>query len=165
MADLFIANVTEQNHTFHWREPEGQRIYSQDIAGGTQTQIFRDKSPDVVNSVIDHHKIYGLVDVTGAKNATKAGKKVTLVYSTSGPIPAEVYKLAQEVNDEVAADQVQLAKEKAAYAFGKMIEQDQTGISEGVREVELEIIEDRPKDASLKDKPLVKQAFKTKVKK
>lgn len=165
MADLYIANVTEQNHTFHWRELESPRIFSIDIAGGTQIHILRDKSEAVVDDVIAHHKIYGLVDEIGAKNATRSGQKVSLVYSTKGPLPVEIYQLAQEVNDDIREQQVQLSKEKAAYAFGKTIEQDQTGLSDGVREVELEIIEDRPRDLGRKDKPLVQQKFSTKIKK
>ena len=165
MADLYVANVTEQNYTFHWRELENPKIFSMDIAAGTQIHILKDKSPEVVQAVLDHHKIYGIVDEAGAKGATRSGQKVHLVYSTKGPLPAEIYELAQEVNQDIAADQVQLAKEKAAYAFGKIIEQDQTGLSEGVREVELEIVEDKPKDLGLKDKPLVQQKFRTKIKK
>jgi len=165
MADLYIANVTEQNFTFHWREPEAPRIFSLDIAGGSQVKVLTEKSPEIVQSVIEHHKIYGLVDEAGAKNATRNGQKVHLVYSTKGPLSADIYELAQEVNDDIAADQVQLAKEKAAYAFGKIIEQDQTGLSEGVREVELEIVEEKPKDIGRKDKPLVNQKFNTKIKK
>lgn len=163
--DLYIANVTEQNHTFHWRELENPKIISQDIPAGQQVKVISDKSPEIVNAVIEHHKIYGLVDIAGAKNATKSGKKVVLVYSTKGPLPAEVYQSAQEVNDAISADQIQLAKEKAAYSFGKMIEQDQTGLAEGIREVELEISEETPKETSLKDKPLVRQKFSTKIKK
>lgn len=163
--DLYIANVTEQNHTFHWRELESPRIFSIDIAGGSQIHVLKDKSPEIVQAVIEHHTIYGLVDESGAKAATRTGQKVTLVYSTRGPLSVDIYKISQEVNDDIAADKIQLAKEKAAYAFGKSIEQDQSGLSEGVREVELEIIEDTPKDLGRKDKPLVKQKFNTKIKK
>lgn len=165
MADLYIANVTEQNHTFHWRELESPRIFSLDIAPGSQIHLLKDKSPEVVDDVIAHHKIYGLVDEAGAKNATRSGKKVHLVYSTKGPLPVEIYQLAQEVNDDIAAQEVQLSKEKAAYAFAKTIEQDQTGLSEGVSEVQLEIVEDTPKELGRRDKPLVKQKFNAKIKK
>lgn len=163
--DLFIANVTEQNHTFHWRELENPKIMSQDIPAGQQIKLLSDKSPEVIQSVIDHHKIYGLVDVAGAKKARQLKQKIVLVYSTKGPLGADVYELAQESNDVTAAEQVQLAKEKAAYTFGKMIEQDMTGLKENIQEVELEISEDAPREQSLKDKPLVRQKFNTKIKK
>jgi hypothetical protein len=163
--DLFIANVTEQNRTFHWRELENPRIFNLDIPAGTQAQILRDKSPEIVNDVIEHHKIYGIVDEAGAKNATRNGQKVTLVYSTKGSLPQEIYALAQEVNDDIAAQEVQVQKEKAAYAFAKTIEQDQTGMSEGVKEVELEIIEDKPKDPARSGKSRIDQKFSAKINK
>jgi hypothetical protein len=163
--ELYVANVTEQNFIFNWREPEVQRFFSIEIPAGSQIHVLKGKTREVVEDVIAQHKKYSIVDLPGAKNATREGKKIYLVYSTKDPLPYEVYELVQEVNDDIAADQIQLNKEKAAYAFGKMIEQDMSGLKEGIKEVELEIIEETPKDPTKRGRKTMGQKFVTPIKK
>jgi hypothetical protein len=165
MADLFIANVSDQNHVFHWREGENVRIFNIDIPAGSQIHVLRDKPPEIVNAVIEHHKRYGLKNITELKNASYDGDELKRIYSTDGQLPMEVYALAQEINDEIRRRRVQLSKEKTAYAFAKTIEQDQSGLSEGIKEIEIEIEEQTPKEPGLKSKPLVKQKFNKKIQK
>lgn len=162
--DLFIANVTAQDRIFHWRDIESGKINSPMIRAGQQEQILRDKSPEQVHSVIEHYRIYGMVTHEEARRMTREGKQITLIYSSDKPLPIEVYSLASEINEDIAARDVQIQKEKAAYAFGKGIQEDMTGLKDGIAAVELEIVEEAPKDPYAPKKERVKQTFKTTIK-
>lgn len=163
--NLFIANVSDQDHIFYWREGENPQIFKTDIKTGQQIQVIRDKPPEIVRSVIDHHARYGMKSFEELKAHNFEGDMLRLVYSLDEHLPPEVYGIAQEINDEIRRRQVQLAKEKTAYAFAKTAEQDQTGLFEGVNEIGIDIEEQAPKELALKDKKLINQTFKTKIKK
>lgn len=160
--DLYIANTSEQDHIFHWREPESDRIFNDTVPAGSQVKVLSNKPEDVVKSVIDHHARYGLKSVAEAPK--EKDNKVPLVYSIDKPISQDVYGIVQEVNDDINFKQVQLGKEKMAYSFAKGIERD-SEINQGVKEVELEIVEEVPKEPGRKNKDRVVQKFTSEVKK
>lgn len=159
--DLYIANASEQDHIFHWREPEQARIFNMPIPAGTQVKVLSGKADYVVNSVIDQHKIYGLIDFSELKNVKD--EKVQLVYSVDAPLPLDTYGWAQEINEDVNFKKVQLEKEKMAYGFTKTIEQNPE-LRQGVKEIELSIVEEVPQEPGRKGKDRVIQTFTSTVK-
>lgn len=162
MANLFIANTSTQDHMFHWTLPENPKIFGMPIAAGGQIQVMRDANDIDVAYVVNHHKIYGLLSVDEAKKAGKDSHKVTLIYSDK-PIPLEIFGVADEVNQDIVAEQIQRNKEETAYGLIKSIETN-PDLREGVKSVELEIIEDTPKENDRKGKPLVRQKFSGTIK-
>lgn len=159
--DLYIANTSEQDHIFHWREPEMVRIFNMPIPAGTQVKVLSGKPDYVVNSVIEQHVIYGLRAVSEINNAKDS--RVQLVYSIDKSMPQDVYALAQEVNEDISFKQVQLEKEKMAYGFTKSLEQD-PDLRQGVKEVEISIVEEEPKEPGRKNKDRVIQKFSSELK-
>jgi len=159
-VDLYIANTSEQDHIFHWREPEQARIFDMPIPAGTQVRVLSGKPDYVVNSVIDQHKVYGLIDFSELKD-TKTDK-VQLVYSIDKALPQEAYAWAQEINEDVNFQKVQLEKEKMAYGFAKSLEQDPE-LRQGIKEVELSILEEVPPEPGRKGKSRVVQTFTSTV--
>lgn len=158
MANLFVLNPTTQDHGFNWREAESPRVFSKVIPAGHQVQILNGVPDSVYHSVVDQHKRYGMLTVSEAKKARKDGLiKVSLVYSDQ-PMPADIYELVDEINEDIASRQIQLEKERTAVASIKAI-QENPELNQGVEAVELEIIEQTPKEQERKSKTLVKQKF------
>lgn len=162
MQNLYIANVTTQDHIFHWTLPESPKIFNMPIAAGGQAQVMRDALEGDVDFVIRHHRKYGLVSISEAKKMGRESSKIGLVYSDK-PIPLEVFGIADETNQDIIADQIQRNKEETAYGLIKSIETN-PDLREGVKSVELEIIEDTPKEHDRKGKPLVRQKFSGDIK-
>jgi hypothetical protein len=158
--DLYVLNPTTQSHNFNWRVPEGERIFTRTIDAGSQMQVLNGVSEDVFNYVVDHHKRYGMVSVSEAKSAKRSGNKIALVYSEK-PMPADIYEMVDEINEDIVSRQIQLEKERSAIAVMKSVEQN-PDLNEGVKAVEVEITEMTPKETARKSKPLVKQKFSSK---
>lgn len=162
MASLFIANTTTQDHIFNWRLPENHKIFSMPIPAGSQAQVLRDATDFNFRYVVEQHSAYGLMSLSEAKAANTQGNKVNLVYS-DGPLPAEIYGITEEINDEIASNQIQREKELTAISMIKSVEQNPE-LNEGIKSVELEIIEDIPKESTRKGKDRVIQKFTSDIK-
>ena len=160
--NLFVANTSTQPYIFNWTLPESPKIFHMDIAAGTQVQILRDVTEGVFNYVVEHHRRYGMLTPSESKKAQGSSHKVVLVYSDK-PLSADVFGIAEEVNEDIVSNQIQRSKEEVAYGMIKTFEQSPE-LSQGVEAVELEIIEDTPKENDRKGKPLVRQKFSGKVK-
>ena len=162
MPNLFVANTSTQDHIFHWTLPESPKIFNMPIAAGGQVQVLRDVTDDAIRYVVEHHRRYGMVSIEEAKKASKDSQKMALVYSDK-PIPLEVFGVVDETNQDIAAEQIQRNKEETAYGLIKSIETN-PDLRESVKAVELEIIEETPKENDRKGKPLVKQKFSHEIK-
>jgi len=158
--DLYVLNPTTQTHNFNWREPESEKIFTRVIDAGGQIKVLSDVPEKVFDHVVEHHKRYGMVNISEAKNARRSGNKIALVYSDK-PLPADVYELVDEINEDIVSRQIQLEKERSAIAVMKSVEENPE-LNEGVKAVEVEITEMTPKETTRKDKPLVKQKFSSK---
>ena len=108
--NLFVANTSTQPYVFNWTLPESLKIFNMPIAAGGQAQVLRDVSEDVFNYVVEHHRRYGMLTVSEAKKAGKGSDKVVLVYNDK-PLPIDVFSLAEEVNEDIVANQIQRSKE------------------------------------------------------
>ena len=107
--DLYVLNPTTQSHNFNWREPENERIFTRVIDAGSQIQVLKDVHENVFKAVVDHHKRYGMVNLEEAKNAKRSGHKIALVYSDK-PLPADVYELVDEINEDIVSRQMQIGR-------------------------------------------------------
>lgn len=160
--NLFIANTAVQPYIFTWTLPENPKIFHMEIAPGSQTQILRDVAEEVFNYVVGHHRRYGMLTLSEAKKANATSSKVVLVYGEK-PLPPDVFGIVEEVNEDIVASQIQRSKEEVAYGMINTFKQNPE-LSQGVEAVELEIIEDMPKENDRKGKPLVRQKFSGSVK-
>ena len=64
MARLFIANCKKQAEDFNYRIPEVVRTYVQSIPAGGQIEVYRDAPMDVLEGIVEQHRMYGLVNVS-----------------------------------------------------------------------------------------------------
>ena len=159
---LFVANTATQPYIFTWTLPESPKIYHMEITPGGQVQILRDVSEEAFNYVVNHHRRYGMLTVSEAKKAGSSSSKVVLVYSEK-PLSPDVFGVAEEVNEDIVANQIQRTKEETAYGMINTFKQNPE-LSQGVEAVELEIIEETPKENDRKGKPLVRQKFSGNIK-
>lgn len=58
---LYIANGTQQKHTFAYRLPNSNKVLTQPIAIGSQICIPRDLQQPEVDAVVKQHQKYGMI--------------------------------------------------------------------------------------------------------
>lgn len=92
---LYIANTTKQRHIFTYRKLETGRLVQIPIEHGAQ-MIVLDGSTEEVDAVIQHHRVYGLVDST---RIDQSKDFVGLCYSINKPVSAAVIEKTIRDND------------------------------------------------------------------
>lgn len=94
---LYVANCTPQPHDFIYRLPEAKGTQRIAIpAGGQMMVLNNDATPAAIRSVIEHHKIFGMVD---AADIDLSKKFVGLCYSTTVPVKMPKIQAAFERNE------------------------------------------------------------------
>ncbi|EAT6369374.1 hypothetical protein E5458_07690 [Salmonella enterica] len=92
---LFIANTTKQRQIFAYRKLETGRLIQIPINHGDQMMVL-DGSTEEVESVIQHHQVYGLIDST---KIDQSQVFVGLCYSINKPVSAVVIEKTIRDND------------------------------------------------------------------
>lgn len=92
---LYIANTTKQRQIFAYRKLETGRLIQIPINHGDQMMVL-DGSTDEVDAVVQHHRVYGLVDST---KIDQSRAFVGLCYSLNKPVSASVIEKAIRDND------------------------------------------------------------------
>ncbi|MFU0948670.1 hypothetical protein ACM26Q_23575 [Kluyvera ascorbata] len=92
---LYIANTTKQRQIFAYRKLETGRLIQIPINHGCQMMVL-DGSTEEVESVIQHHQVYGLIDST---KIDQSQAFVGLCYSLNKPVSASVIEKAIRDND------------------------------------------------------------------
>ncbi|NKR09650.1 hypothetical protein, partial [Escherichia coli] len=93
--NLYIANTTKQRHIIIYRKHETGRLFQITIDHAEQTRGL-DGSTDEVDAVIQHHRVYCLVDST---NIDQNKDFVGLCYSINKPVSAAVIEKTIRDND------------------------------------------------------------------
>jgi hypothetical protein len=138
---LYVANVTQQTQQFTYWVPETPRSLVQEIPIGGQVQIAtRDLPKEVIDSIIDQHRVYGICTYAeGMRDPNFSG----IVYSVDRPVSlSNLYELANKRQQSI----IQLGKrlrEEAAIATDQAIVDvlQQSGMPARLQELEMSVEE------------------------
>ena len=141
MTTLFIANTSKSNHDFSFRRPEAQFPTVIHILAGTQVAAIKDGDSDMVDSVIDQHRRYGLLS---AQEAAKSKRFVGLCYSIDKPVTFKDMKVVFEHNDKALEEQGREQVANVAAAVNENIDQrlEGAGIPSKAAHVAVEVKEE-----------------------
>jgi hypothetical protein len=143
--DLYVGNVTTQNHIFLYRLSEDTKIVERPIPAGKQIKIECD-SRDLMDGIIKQHAKYGLMD---SNEVTRVKRFHGLCYSIGKPIPADKLNYFREHNNGELADQGRELRRLAAIAGSELMETAllENDRPERVDRFDLFIQEDRQDDS------------------
>jgi len=120
---LYIANLTSQDHDFTYRVPAEtgftKRLHIQKLRAGMQQLIHTDAPPQVLEAIVDQHRIYGLVPVA---EATKRKGFVGFCYSFDKPVSLDVMKYSIDHNKGVQDEKARENREIAAIAVDQTLQ-------------------------------------------
>ena len=138
---LFIANTKRQDEIFMYRIPEITRPYSQTIPAGGQAQIYRDATRDVLEGIVDQHRMYGLVDVA---DIDRTKPFVNLCYQFDKAITQNQIMYGMEHNSEVLEDKgLEYRKQSAVAISSNLDKAAQEGNAPNASGMKLELIEEK----------------------
>jgi hypothetical protein len=151
MAKLYVANLTSQEHNFHYRMPaeEGwsRRVQVQTIAPGGQQQIHAEAPIQVIEAIIDQHRQYGLIE---ASEVHKYKGFVGICFSIDKPMDMDLLHLGVDHNqgalfDEAARNRARWARDVDRIFEDTLIEAQHRGDIRGsthVKAVHVDNLED-----------------------
>ena len=145
---LYIANCTKQVHDFIYRVPEATGPRMQPIREGAQIQISGELLPDVVDSIVNHARTYGMIHIDEIDRAKPFSG---LCYSVDKPISAaKIQKLMihnQDVLEERAEDTLKataLANSKVLESGVERLARDAHRPIPAIGDLEISILEESP---------------------
>lgn len=146
MTKVFIANCTMQNQIANFRLPEFPKPHSIQIPMGRQVEVG-DLTPPQLDSFVEQMGRYGMVH---ADEAGKTGPKVSLLYSTKGPIPQQAFLRVIERNKGILRVEGVKRRQEAAIAANSAMNTEETP----VQKLEMSIEEDTPGSFGGQDDPI-----------
>lgn len=139
---LFIANTTKQRQIFAYRKLETGRLVQIPIKHGEQMMVL-DGSTEEVDSVIQHHQVYGLIDST---KIDQSQAFVGLCYSINKPVSASVIEKTIRDNDIHMTRGAHNRRQASVAALDSSLRESGTGYS-GEMEVSAEQAKGRDDNA------------------
>lgn len=146
--DLYIANCTKQIADFAYRLPETKNYRKQTIPIGGQikisTSVGGGLSQTDIDSVVDHHRRYGLFS---SDEVDRVRSPIHLLYSVGRPIPTSKIERALRQNTTLLIDRGRDMRREAAVAANQRIEHDlaESEHNASLRQLEMEAVEEEPK--------------------
>jgi hypothetical protein len=146
---MYVANGTHQNIDFQYRLPEVKNLRQQSIPIGGQIRISGDLSQKDIDSIINCHVIYGLVNTKEMRN--RRGWFVPYVYSIDEPIAHDIIRELITQNRLITDERGRQQRENAAVTVHKQI---QDGTTDRLMNLEMVIEEQatKNKDAEFYEK-------------
>ncbi|WP_447885244.1 hypothetical protein [Serratia fonticola] len=130
---LFIANTTKQRQIFAYRKIETGRLVQIPINHGDQMMVL-DGSTEELESVIQHHEMYGLIDST---KIDQSQAFVGLCYNINKPVSASVIEKTIRDNDIHLTRGAHNRRQASVAALDSSLRESGTGYS-GEMEVSAE---------------------------
>ncbi len=121
MTKMYIANGSTQYHDFVYSLPESPAHRRQQIPPGGQIQISGDLNPIQVDSIVEQHRIYGMVRVS---EVDRTKPFVGLCYELDKPIRLEKIANIIEHNRGVLVKRGEEIRRDAALSTGAQIENE-----------------------------------------
>jgi len=143
---LYIANTTKQEFLFTYMLPENPRPFSHNIRAGSQIEITGNQ--DAVDSIINQHSMYGLVDASKAKKGFGG-----LVYRIDKPVSLEAIQQGLAQNEQDMIDKALESRKLTAAAADQIVSAraQEMGIQQK-SPLEIEVVEEGkgPSDSGAK---------------
>lgn len=139
---LFIANTTKQRQIFAYRKIETGRLVQIPINHGDQMMVL-DGSTEELESVIQHHEMYGLIDST---KIDQSQAFVGLCYSINKPVSASVIEKTIRDNDIHLTRGAHNRRQASVAALDSSLRESGTGYS-GEMEISAEQAKGRDDNA------------------
>lgn len=154
MDTLYIANATTRNHHFHYRIPEVERLFDQEILAGQQWQIPPvHRSPDAIAAIV------GELERSGAIPRAQVGrdKKFSGIIYDHKPVSVESIRQGFEDVEQSAIDRALEERTRSVVAADDGVARLAQEAGTGVGSVELEVVEEmKPgQDASEQQRNLI----------
>lgn len=139
---LFVANLTKHNFQFLFWVERTSRPIAVDIAPGKQANIYPEGSRADHESIVNQHKIYGLVPV--AEVDQKQGM-VGQCYQFDKPIPLDRLFTTMTKNEDVLYDEAAERRKEATVAADDLMRRaaQETDSKIASFEVEIEEVEQK----------------------
>jgi hypothetical protein len=122
--NMYVANGTHQSIDFQYRLPEVRNYRQQNIPEGGQIRISGNLSQKDIDKIIECHEIYGLIDYR--ELPSRRGLHTMYIFNIGEPVPVsaiqELIIHNRAVNDETG----RIAREEAAVALHKVIQDNTT---------------------------------------
>lgn len=139
MDTLYIANATTRNHHFHYRIPEIERLFDQEILPGQQWQIPEvHRSPDAIAAIIGELERSGAIP----RNMVGRNKKFSGIIYDSKPVSVESIRQGFEDVEQAAIDRALEERTKSVVAADDGVTKLAQEAGTGVGSVELEVIQE-----------------------
>lgn len=165
MAQLYIANTTQQFHDFTYTVPERRSTITQRIDPGGQIRISANNShltPMDIEAIYEQHKPYGLVEMAEVGVKSNEGMLCPLVASVDKPV--NISKVIEQIrrNRTVLIAMGKQTRESAAIALNNQIEENlvQMQSPDVLQKVEFSVEEEhrsRVRERSRNDEALAQQ--------
>lgn len=123
--NLYIANCSMQNISFVYRIPGNPSPRTQIIPIGQQVKISGELTSDEIDSIIDQHRVYGLVDVKEIERVR--GKFGGMCYSIGSPVSSDKLGYARQIKIESLVEQGKKIRQEAAISVSNQIEENLEG--------------------------------------
>ena len=127
MSTLYIANLTNQPHEFHYRVPADdggsltRRIQVQRIAPGNQQQIHMEAPLAVLEAIVDQHRKYGLKPID---EVARIKDYIGLAFQFDKPIKFDPMNYAVDHNRTVLEEMGNERREETALAVAEALDQN-----------------------------------------
>lgn len=108
---VYIANVTQQNHTINFRIPESRKPLSISIPMGQQ-RFVGDFSPPEIDAMVDQLGPYGLAELGQADKKSR----LAYVFSVGTPVPSAAMARLIDQNKGILRKEGATRRQEAAVA-------------------------------------------------
>lgn len=152
MATLNITNLTRQHHQFCYRLPESTQLYEQKIPAGAQVPVVRNVGLDIIEYIIEQHRIFGLVSEEEAKNSRVF---VPQFYTIDQPASADRILETFDSNDVALNEGAAQRREDQAAVIADGIESTMRERGVEIARTEVSIVEETKGG----EKPQVSEGF------
>ena len=157
---LYVTNVSSQNHVFTAMVPEKGRV-TVTIPIGRQKPIGRNLNTPQIESILTHYGRYGMVS---ADEALKDERVVPLVYSLDTPIKQPVIERLMRQNQGLLIKKGQEARRRMAVAINNELDKhiqkmNQEGLGANLEQTEILIDEVETKEGKPEGDNLVREGI------
>lgn len=158
---LYIANGTQQKHTFAYRLPSANKVLTQPIAIGGQICIPRELSEPEVDAVVKQHEKYGMIPAK--EIGSRGSRNSPLAFQVDKPFDPERIAQLMSVNRGVMIEMGEKVRRDTAVVIATEIGREARDRNEGdnLAEVEIEVIEENNRSGAKSPENIVEKVVAT----
>lgn len=135
---IYIANASNQVQVFSYRVIGEKRMRTHEIPIGQQLGLPGDLNQKQIESIIEQHERYGLID---AAKVDQTKKFAGLCYNIDKPVPPPKIEKAQAKRDDTLTAQGEQTRKEAAVSAHNTIQESTQG---NLKALSMSVVEDTP---------------------